>query len=349
MTRQTWTAAVSALLFILSAAVVALVPVPFVTYAPGDTHNLLGALDSGPVVEIDGVTSNPPRGQVLKTTGAVSRSDAAVTLPEALYAHWVGDHEVFPRDSVYPPGVTTQEIRAREDQLMAGAEAASAAAALRAAGVEVRQVPMVQSVASAGPAVDRLFPGDFIVAVDGVATPTVAAVRQEIERRSIGESVTFTVVRDREELSVTVDTVASKTQVGVPVWGGNLVMGYSYAPKVTFTLESGVGGDSAGLMMALAVFDRVTPEDVVGDRVIAGTGAIDGAGNIAGVGGVRVKVRAAQAAGATVFLVPEANCSDLTGVSTPLRIVSVTTLDDAIGALDALADPATEGLVRGCT
>ena len=34
MTKQSWTAAVSALLFVITAAIIALGPVPFVTYGP---------------------------------------------------------------------------------------------------------------------------------------------------------------------------------------------------------------------------------------------------------------------------------------------------------------------------
>ena len=142
--------------------------------------------------------------------------------------------------------------------------------------------------------------------------------------------------------------VACGAGAGVPVWGGNLVVGYTFAPQVSFALDSAVGGSSAGLMLALAVFDRVTDASLVGDRVVAGTGAIDGTGVVGVVGGVREKLSGAEQAGATVFLVPSANCADLAGRQTRVRVVSVSSLDDAIAALEALADPSTEGLVKGC-
>ncbi|MFP5416127.1 MAG: PDZ domain-containing protein [Actinomycetes bacterium] len=348
MTRQTWTAAVAALLFVLSAAVVAMMPVPFVTFSPGSTHDLLADVDGRPAVEVEGLPSHQTTGEILLPTVAVTRADAPVSLPEVLYAHWAADRDVFPREAIYAAGSSATEIRAREAQLMAVAQSNATASALRAAGVEVRQIPMVQSVASAGPAVDKLFPGDFVLEIDGKPTPNVASVREEIEKRSIGESVTFTVLRDRQPLAVTLDTAASKTQAGVPVWGGNLVMGYSYAPRVEFGFDDGVGGSSAGLMMAMAVFDLVTPESLTGGRIVAGTGAIDGAGNVSAVSGVRERLAGAEGAGAEVFLVPSANCVDLVGVSSTVRVVSVSTLDAAINSLDALADPATQGIVRGC-
>lgn len=350
MTRQTWTAAVSALLFILAAAVVAVTPVPFVTSAPGMTYNLFGAGPGGqPAVRVEGVSTYETKGEVRLSTVAVTRADAPVSLPEALYAYWTSSRHVYPREGIYPPGDTIAEVRAHEAQLMAASQSNAVAAALRSAGVEVRQMPMVQSVASAGPAVDKLFPGDFVLEIDGTPTPTVASVRTEIEKRSIGEAVTFTVLRDRQPVAVSLDTAASKTQAGVPVWGGNLVMGYSYAPKVTFDLSDAVGGSSAGLMLALAVFDRVTPDQLVNGRIIAGTGAIDGAGNVTAVRSVSEKLAAAEEAGATVFLIPAQNCADLKGIDAQARLVSVSTLDDAIASLDALSDPETEPLVRGCS
>lgn len=348
MTKQTWTAAVSALLFVVAAAIVAMTPVPFVTYSPGATHELLAPDNGEPVIDVVGLETYESSGHMLMTTVSVTRSDAPVSLPEVLYAYWAADREVYPRAYVYPARLSVSEVRNREAQQMATSQADAAAAALRAAGIAVEQIPMIQSVASTGPAVDKLFPGDFVLAIDGTPTPTVSAVREAIEQRGIGQSVQFTVRRDREERAVTIDTAASKTQAGVPVWGGNLVMGYSYAPRVSIRLDPALGGPSAGLMLSLAIFERITPGDMVGDHVVAGTGEIDGAGTVAHVGGVREKLAGAERAGADIFFVPAANCTDLAGVQSTVRIVSVGTLEDAINSLDMLNDPATEKLVRGC-
>lgn len=348
MTKQTWTAAVSAFLFVVAAAIVAMTPVPFVTYSPGATHELLAPVDGRQAISVQGLETFESSGHVLMTTVSVTRADAPVSLPEVLYAHWAKDREVYPRDYIYPARSTATEVRNREAQQMATSQADAAAAALRAAGISVEQVPMVQSVASSGPAADKLFPGDFVLAIDGTPTPTVAAVRESIEARRIGESVTFTVRRDREERAVKIDTAPSKTQDAVPVWGGTLVMGYSYAPRVRVDLDPALGGPSAGLMLSLAIFERITPGDVAGDRTVAGTGAIDGAGIVGQVGGVREKLAAAERDGADVFFVPDSNCVDLAGVTSRVRVVSVGTLEDAIASLDLLNEPASEQLVKGC-
>lgn len=348
MTKQTWTAAVSALLFVLAAAVVTMTPVPYVTYTPGATYDLLGPAGDARVVRIEGLPSFPTEGKALLTTVNITKPDAPVGLPELLFAHGIPNRQVFPREFVYPGRSTASEIQARESQELTNSRADASAAALRSAGIEVNQIPMVQSVANAGPAANKLQVGDFVTAVDGVTTRSVSSVRAAVERGGVGQPVTFTVLRDQQIVDVTIETAGSKTQAGLAVWGGTLVMGYSYAPRITIDVDQGVAGPSAGLMMALSVYELITPGDLLGPRVIAGTGAIDGAGTVQKVGGIRQKLAGAESAGASVFFVPTANCADIVGVTSYARVVSVATLEDAINALGALADPATESQVKGC-
>jgi PDZ domain-containing protein len=103
-----------------------------------------------------------------------------------------------------------------------------------------------------------------------------------------------------------------------------------------------VGGPSAGLLFSLGIVDLLNGDgaggDLTGGRVIAGTGTIDADGTVGSVGGVPLKTRAAARDGATVFLVPRAECSDATS-DTPddLRLIPVTTLRGAVGDLLDLA------------
>ncbi|MFI9273610.1 S16 family serine protease [Kitasatospora sp. NPDC052896] len=102
-----------------------------------------------------------------------------------------------------------------------------------------------------------------------------------------------------------------------------------------------IGGPSGGQMMSLAIIDKLVGDGKGGDltdgRNIAGTGTIDDNGSIGAVGGVALKTWAAARDGATVFLVPRAECSDAK-VNTPpgLRLVPVNTLLDSLRALGEL-------------
>ncbi|MFF7854965.1 S16 family serine protease [Streptomyces sp. NPDC007904] len=102
-----------------------------------------------------------------------------------------------------------------------------------------------------------------------------------------------------------------------------------------------VGGPSAGLLFSLGIVDKLDGDgsggDLTGGRVVAGTGTIDADGTVGAVGGVPLKTQAARRDGATVFLVPEAECADARAeLPEGLRLVPVTTLEGAVDALVAL-------------
>lgn len=119
--------------------------------------------------------------------------------------------------------------------------------------------------------------------------------------------------------------------------------------KVTLRLAD-VGGPSAGLMFALGIVDKLDGDgrggDLTGGRIIAGTGTISPDGTVGPVGGVSLKTRAARRDGATVFLVPRAECDDAKAERPAgLRLVPVTTLERAI---DDLRDLEEGRPVRSC-
>lgn len=112
--------------------------------------------------------------------------------------------------------------------------------------------------------------------------------------------------------------------------------------KVQVTLKlADVGGPSAGLLFTLGIIDKLHGDghggDLTGGRTVAGTGTIDAAGRVGAVGGVGLKTQAARRDGATVFLVPRAECADARGdLPKGLRLVPVTTLKSAVDSLRAL-------------
>ncbi|WP_418957324.1 S16 family serine protease [Streptomyces tritici] len=110
--------------------------------------------------------------------------------------------------------------------------------------------------------------------------------------------------------------------------------------KVTLHLAD-VGGPSAGLLFSLGIVDKLVGDgaggELTGGRVVAGTGTIDADGTVGAVGGVSLKTQAAGRDGATVFLVPKAECDDAEAeLPKGVRLIPVTTLDDAVASLKAL-------------
>ncbi|MFF0274690.1 S16 family serine protease [Streptomyces sp. NPDC094447] len=102
-----------------------------------------------------------------------------------------------------------------------------------------------------------------------------------------------------------------------------------------------IGGPSAGLLFSLGIVEKLDGDgaggDLTGGRIIAGTGTIDADGAVGAVGGVSLKTQAAARDGATVFLVPKAECSDAQAeLPKGMRLIPVTALSDAVASLKAL-------------
>jgi PDZ domain-containing protein len=108
-----------------------------------------------------------------------------------------------------------------------------------------------------------------------------------------------------------------------------------------------VGGPSAGLLFSLGIIDKLSAGDLTGGKIVAGTGTITPGGKVGAVGGVPLKTQAARRDGATVFLVPKAECSDARAeLPKGLRLIPVTSLEGAVGSLKALESG--EGKVPAC-
>lgn len=352
MTKQTWTAAVAALLFVALAAVIAMVPVPYVTWAPGSTYNLLGSVESDPnarpAISIDGANTYPSDGEVRMATVSVTRPDSALTLPEALFSYWLPEREVLPREAVYAPGVDATQIQDASVAMMDDSQSTAVVAALRVSGIEVTELPMVASVSDSGPSNGLLQPGDLITAVDNIPVERAAEVEEAIAQHAVGEPVKFNLERNGVPLTETVTTRGATTDPDSPALGVTLTPGYKYEPTISFGIDPAIGGPSAGLPFAIAIHEMLTSEDLLAGRRVAATGEISANGRVHRIGGVQEKVAAAAEDGADIFLLPSANCVDAPEPPSGMRLVPVDNLGDALGALDALNDPNQAGTVPQC-
>ncbi len=353
MTRQTWTAFASALAFVGLAALLVIIPVPFVTWSPGDAHDTLGTLNSQPVITVTGTPSYPTNGRLDLTTLSVTRADSRVSLPESVLAYWLPNRDALPRDSVYAPGKSVDEVESEDADMMETAKDDAVVAALRAAGRRVTERPAVASVTVGGPSHTRLLPGDLLLSVDGVPVTQADEVGEQIRTHQVGEMVTFVVLRNRKRTTVTVATARStavqgssgrgKAAVGITVGPG-----YDYEPEISFDLGQEIGGPSAGLVFATAIYDKITEGPLLQGAHVAGTGTITPSGDVGAIGGIQEKVAAAEDAGAVAFLVPAANCPSLEGVDTDMTLIKVSTLREGIDALTTLHQPDGAARVSQC-
>jgi PDZ domain-containing protein len=148
-----------------------------------------------------------------------------------------------------------------------------------------------------------------------------------------GDEVTVVVRRNGKQLTEKLATVQNPKDPSRAFIGVQLTVGFHSPVDVQVALAN-VGGPSAGLMFSLAIVDTLTPDDLADGRNIAGTGTITPQGKIGPIGGIVQKMNGAAREGATLFLAPQSNCSEVAAhVPDGLDVVAVKSLDDAVAVL----------------
>lgn len=317
-----------------------IIPTPYVTMRPGPAFDTLGKFDNQQMFTFgEGVRTYPTTGSLDFTTVSVTRADTDLSLADAVRAYFDRDVAVVPKSLVYPDDQSAKQSSAQSAAQLDGSKDSSRVAALRAAGYEVPGRPEVAQVTDGGAAAGSLEVGDIISTIDGAAVTSSAAAVAAIGAKKPGDSVSLTVERDGKERTFDIVTRPDADNPAVPRLGIALGTKYTYPIEINNNVGREIGGPSAGTMFALAIYDKLTPGELTGGKKIAGTGEITADGVVGPIGGVRQKMRGAADAGASIFLVPAANCSEATdGDDDGLTLVKITKLDDAISSLEALAD-----------
>jgi PDZ domain-containing protein len=343
LSRQTITWLVAVFVGIALGAVMGLVHLPYAILQPGPVTNTLGNGPGGkPLITIAGKTSYPTTGALDFTTVAVLGGPRnPVNGWQWVFGHLDGTRTVVPEEALFPKGVTSQEVDHENAAEMADSQQEAIAVALRGLGQKVPEVVSIGELTKDSPARGLLLPGDVVVSVDGTAVTTPDSVRAAVRRHKPGQSVVFTVRRGGKERVVTVTTIDS---VGRAAVGVLLRTAFVFPTKVSINAGD-VGGPSAGLMFSLAVYDKLTPGSLTGGARIAGTGTIDSAGTVGPIGGIQQKLVGAMRGGASWFLAPAGNCTEVVGhVPDGVRVVKVATFTQARAAVEAIAAKHTTAL-----
>jgi PDZ domain-containing protein len=308
-------------------------PVPYVVLSPGPTFNTLGTDDRGQsIIKIIGHNARNTSGNLNMTTVDVSTHPVSVF--EAMYGWLKHDEVVVPKSSIYPPGQSQNQINQQNAKDFSQSQDNAIAAAACELGYPKKFGVVV--VEGNTPAQGKLQPGDVLVSLNGHPIDTNDKLRALLAATKPGTSVTLVVMRTEKPVSVQLTLAQSPNESGafIGIQPGTVC-------DLPFTVDLGlgneIGGPSAGLMFALGIMDKVGTTDLTGGRFIAGTGTIDPDGTVGPIGGIQLKMIAARRAGATIFLAPAGNCTDVRGaVPHGLHVVKVATLHEAVQDLLAV-------------
>ena len=316
---------VSVLILVVAAMVV---PLPLVAERPGRTLSLAACVD------VEHEKASSVDGDFLLMTISVQGSTTVGAI-SALRK----DVDLVPRRHVIPHGIDTNTyFRDQREEFALMADRA-AAVGLSAAGLRAEVTGdgvVVVGTQPGTPADGVLEPGDLIVAVNDESIEDDTELRHAVAALSEGQAAVLDITRrgKREQVSLTPVLLDGRRILGVHPETEN--------PRVELPVPvdvaaGAIGGPSAGLMIALTVYDQVLPEvDLARGRTVAGTGSIDDEGRVGPIGGAGLKVIAAARAGAEIFLAPAANYDEAVAAlprGSAMKVVSVATFGQARKAL----------------
>ncbi|MGE2834678.1 YlbL family protein [Mycobacterium sp. SMC-4] len=332
MNRRISTLLVALVPILIFGVLVTVVTVPYVALGPGPTFDTLGEVEGKPVVDIEGADLHPTSGHLNMTT--VSQRDG-LTLGQALIFWASGRDQLIPRELVYPPDKTREEIDEANTRDFRKSEDSAEYAALHY--LDYPMAVTIDNVDDDGPSKGKLQAGDAIDGVNNTPVATLDEFQALLKDTKPGDTIVVDYRRRNApagSVEITLGEHPDRPQ-------GFLGVGVLDAPWAPFTIDfnlANIGGPSAGLMFSLAVVDKLTTGELNGGKFVAGSGTITGDGKVGSIGGITHKIAAAEDAGATVFLVPAENCAEArTADADGMDLLTVETLEQAVDSLRVLS------------
>jgi len=248
--------------------------------------------------------------------------------------------DLYPREMILPNGVTREELNQISIQNMKTSENVAIAVALEYLDFNVStkgEGVLVVGVLEGSPVEGKLKKGDKIFSINNKEISSASEFIATLREFEIGEFIKIGLYRefdgDEQFLEIETKLIEHVDYEDEPMVG---FLATTINEKFDFPflidIKTGnVGGPSAGLMMALNVYNNLIPEDITNSMVIAGTGTIEVDGSVGPVGGIKQKVISAKNAGAELILVPMANFEEAKPLATDFtKIVAVESFEEAL-------------------
>ena len=314
-------------------------------YAWGSTSNEYLFLPDpahavAPVIEVPGSAADP-------TTGGFYFVDVRFR-PARTWEAWFGSDvhgaQLVPRAAVIGPGQSISGAQQEAASEMVSAQEEGAAVGERAAGRKVQIVGggvRVESIEPTSPvAHSGLKPHDVIRSLGGKPVWARDDLAGLLRNATASTVLGLGVVRDGKQLTITTSPWMHGGTALIGIGVSQVSISVKLDPTPTYRTGD-IGGPSAGLAFALDIYDGLTGRKLTRGTKIAVTGTISLNGSVGEIGGATQKAIGASQAGATVFLVPPGNLREAQKAAPKgLRVIAVTSFDDALRVLRALpADP----------
>jgi PDZ domain-containing protein len=323
---------------LLAGAILALITFGVLWLAPSGDYLLLPdeAHPVAPLVTVE----KPKRGGGKDGIYFVDLFQRRATFLESIFPGIRGGSTLVPEDRVNPHGIADSVRRQADLGQMARSQEIAAAVALDELGYDVQireNGAFIASVYSDLPAVGKVVPGEVIVAVDGRRVRSTIDLQRLIGERPPGTAITLTLLGSDKRRNVRLVTAPNPADKTRSVIGVLVEPAADIRLPIKVSIDAGnIGGPSAGLAFALDVMEKLGRDVDRGLRVAA-TGELSLDGSVHRIGGIKQKTLGARAADVDVFLVPAENAAEARAHADGLRIVPVSSVEQAVQRLSTLS------------
>ena len=247
--------------------------------------------------------------------------------------------DLYSREVILPKGVTPEQLSQISIQNMKTSENVAIAVALDSLNYDIETQGdgvLVVGILENSPVEGKLSKEDLIISINNDEIKSTSEFIALLRTYEIGDIVSIGLIRNNIEMFIETELIEHVDYQNEPMVGFLAsTPNERFVFPISVDIETGnVGGPSAGLMMALNVYNSLTQDDLTWGTKVAGTGTIEIDGSVGPVGGVKQKVIAAKKAGSSLILVPTANFDDAKPyIDENTAIVAVDTFNQALDVI----------------
>ncbi len=295
---------------------------PYVIYTPGGIVNLEDR------IEVENSRD---------TEGSLNMSYVSLvkgTLPMILLSYIIPNWDLVKSSEITAPDESVDELLELEKLYMQSSIDNATILAYEKAGKELNITREVNNIVYISDDADTdLEIYDELLTADGIEVNDVAELREIVNNKNEGDTITFLVNRNGKEKECSAKIY--NTEDGLKV-GVSFLTTYEYEtnPEISVATKASESGSSGGLMLTLAIYNAITDEDITKGRTVVGTGTISLDGTVGAIDGVKYKILGAVKSDAEIFLCPMENYEEALSVKDEfdldIEIHGVATFDEAL-------------------
>lgn len=152
--------------------------------------------------------------------------------------------------------------------------------------------------------------GDQIIKVNDNIIHSMDEFKNIVIENNFGEELKIEVMSKEKKKfrTATVIDIEGEKKAGVGIITNYIL---ETNPNIEINFKGNEAGPSGGLMLTVAIYDRLTDSNISKNKKICGTGTIDSEGNVGEIGGVKYKLRGAVNKGCDIFIAPTYNFDEV--------------------------------------